>query len=92
MTIGELAQRLRVTTRTLRHYAQLGLLLPERVDARNGYREYSEAQLIRGMRIEQLKATGLALATIRDMLDSGSDTSQVLRRRRHEIEGIVADH
>ena len=38
MTIGELARRLRVTPRTLRHYEELGLLRPQAVDDRTGYR------------------------------------------------------
>ena len=39
-TIGELAELAGVSTRTLRHYESLGLLVPQR--AHNGYRSYSE--------------------------------------------------
>jgi DNA-binding transcriptional MerR regulator len=92
LTIGELAQRLRVSTRTLRHYAQLGLLLPEHVDARTGYRTYGEAQLVRGTRIEQLKTTGMSLSAIKESLESTGSAAPALRQRRQEIEQIVADH
>jgi DNA-binding transcriptional MerR regulator len=92
LTIGELAQRLRVTTRTLRHYAQLGLLMPEHVDARTGYRVYAMAQLVRGVQIEQLKATGMSLSAIKATLDSAAGATLALRQRRVEIENIVADH
>jgi DNA-binding transcriptional MerR regulator len=92
LTIGELAQRLRVSTRTLRHYAQLGLLTPEDVDARNHYRSYGEAQLVRGMQIEQLKATGMSLPVIKGIFESDRDPAEALRQRRQQIEKAIADH
>src|SRR5690349_5274029 len=73
MRIGELAQRLRVSTRTLRHYESVGLLTPASVDESTGYRSYGAAELLRGVRIEQLKGTGLSLEEIRAALDG--DTS-----------------
>jgi DNA-binding transcriptional MerR regulator len=91
MTIGELALRLRVSTRTLRHYDDVGLLVPERVDPHTGYRRYGGGQLIRGMQIEQLKATGLSLDAIRSILEGGDTPVDALRQRRREIEAIVAD-
>ena len=90
LTIGELAQRLRVTTRTLRHYDELGLLVPEHVDPGTGYRRYGHAQLLRGMHIEQLKGTGLSLSAIQGVLHD-RDTTEALRERRQEIEGLIAE-
>ena len=92
LSIGELAQRLRITTRAARHYDELGLLTPDQVDSRNGYRSYGEAQLVRGMQIEQLKATGLSLADIKRVLDSEGTTDATLRQRRRQIELLLADH
>jgi DNA-binding transcriptional MerR regulator len=92
LTIGELAQRLRVSTRTLRHYAQLGLLVPEHVDARTSYRTYGESQLVRGMQIEQLKATGMSLSVIKAALASDGHAAAALRQRRAQIDEIIADH
>jgi DNA-binding transcriptional MerR regulator len=92
LTIGELAQRLRVTTRALRHYDQLGLLVPEQIDPRTGYRSYGAAQLARGMQIEQLKSTGLSLASIKTVLDTAGSGTDALRQRRAEIEQRVVDH
>jgi DNA-binding transcriptional MerR regulator len=91
LTIGELALRLRVSTRTLRHYDQLGLLVPEHVERGNGYRMYGHAQLLRGVQIEQLKATGLSLSAIKDVLDNSAGATDVLRQRRIEIAQQVAD-
>lgn len=40
MNIGELSRRSGVSTRSLRHYEEIGLISPER--AANGYRHYAE--------------------------------------------------
>jgi len=92
LSIGELAQRLRITTRTARYYDELGLLVPDRIDARTGYRAYGEAQLVRGMQIEQLKATGLSLEEIKCVLDTEGITPGLLRDRRRQIEELLAGH
>lgn len=92
LSIGELAQRLRITTRAARYYDELGLLVPDRIDARTGYRAYGEAQLVRGMQIEQLKATGLSLEKIKCVLDTEGIAPGVLRDRRRQIEELLADH
>ena len=44
-TIGEFATIGRVSVRMLRHDDALGLLVPARVDAHNGYRHYAADQL-----------------------------------------------
>ena len=92
LSIGELAQRLRITTRAARHYDELGLLVPDRIDSRTGYRTYGEAQLVRGMQIEQLKATGLPLDKIKCVLDNDGTAEGLLRERRGHIEDLLADH
>ena len=86
MRIGELAQRLRVSTRTLRHYESVGLLTPASVDESTGYRSYGAAELLRGVRIEQLKGTGLSLEEIRAALDGDAPFADVLDVRKRQIE------
>lgn len=66
MSIGELADRSGVSTRTLRHYESVGLLMPARSD--NGYRTYSPADAKRLAQIQAMKLCGLPLATIRMLL------------------------
>ena len=89
MKIGELAQRLRVSTRTLRHYEAIGLLVPDHVDASSGHRSYGFSQLERGIRIEQLKAAGLALPDIRSVLDGATDLAVALAGHRAELSAAV---
>ena len=44
-SIGEFARLGTVSVRTLRHYDEIGLLPPAKVDPDTGYRGYSAAQL-----------------------------------------------
>ncbi len=92
MRIGELARRLRVSTRTLRHYESLGLLRPPHVDEVNGYRVYGQDELLRGVRIEQLKAAGFGLGEIGEVLDGAAPLRAALERRRGTVNGIIDDH
>lgn len=40
LTIGEFSSICRVSTKTLRYYAEIGLILPEEVNPENGYRYF----------------------------------------------------
>ena len=66
--IGEFSRIGCVTIDTLRHYDDLGLLKPERVDRFTGYRYYSAKQLQVLNRIRALKEVGLSLAEIARIL------------------------
>lgn len=66
--IGEVAQKLQVSTRTLRYYDQKGLLKPTKAD--NGYRFYSESQIQQLQLIIYLKGLGFSLAKIRTLLQT----------------------
>jgi DNA-binding transcriptional MerR regulator len=92
MNIGELARRLRVTPRTLRHYEQLGLLRPHAVDDRTGYRTYGPQELLLGIQIEQLKAAGLSLAAIGEVTGGDRSPEPALHRRRAEVTALLAQH
>lgn len=68
MRIGELARQAGVTTRTIRHYEQLGLVSPaER--ASSGFRYYTDHALARLHKIGQLKDLGLSLDDIAQVID-----------------------
>jgi DNA-binding transcriptional MerR regulator len=61
-TIGQFARIGGVSVRTLRHYDEIGLLRPVKVDPATGYRGYSAEQLGRLNRIMAMKELGLSLA------------------------------
>lgn len=72
--IAEVARVAGTTSRTLRHYGDVGLLEPSRVGA-NGYRYYDTAALTRLQRILMLRQLGLGVAAIGEVLDVADDTS-----------------
>ena len=75
-SIQEIARLTGTTSRTLRHYDDIGLLPPTRIAA-NGYRHYDEKALMRLQRILLLRQLGLGLPVIADVVeaDRGPETS-----------------
>jgi DNA-binding transcriptional MerR regulator len=68
--IGEIAEDLGVSTRTLRYYEELGLLTPSSY-SKGGSRRYVEADRQRILRIRELQAImGFNLEEIREILHS----------------------
>ncbi|WP_317231708.1 MerR family transcriptional regulator [Clavibacter capsici] len=68
-TVQQLADRAGVSGRTLRHYHRIGLLAPCRVGV-NGYRHYGPVAVARLQRILLLRATGMPLSRIAEVLES----------------------
>jgi DNA-binding transcriptional MerR regulator len=77
-SIQDIARLAGTTSRTLRHYGQLGLLDPSRVGG-NGYRYYDQDCLVRLQRILLLRELGLGLPAIAEVLDGQRDTAAALR-------------
>lgn len=77
-SIQEIAKKAGTTSRTLRHYGELGLLAPSRVGG-NGYRYYDQDALIRLQRILLLRELGLGLPAIAQALEGQRDTAAALR-------------
>ncbi|MFK0242769.1 MerR family transcriptional regulator [Microbacterium sp. NPDC090281] len=71
-SIQEIARLAGTTSRTLRHYDDIGLLPPSRI-ASNGYRHYDGQALVRLQRILLLRELGLGLPQIADVLGSSRD-------------------
>ncbi|QMU97029.1 MerR family transcriptional regulator [Microbacterium esteraromaticum] len=67
-SIQEIARLAGTTSRTLRHYDDIGLLAPSRI-AHNGYRHYDQAALVRLQRILLLRELGLGLPQIAEVLN-----------------------
>lgn len=79
--IGEAADILHVTNRTLRHWDQIGLLVPTR-RTRSGHRLYTDGDLARALQILVYREAGLPLQEIRGLLDAPGDAAAALRRQR----------
>ncbi|WP_069171475.1 MerR family transcriptional regulator [Streptomyces griseus] len=84
-SIQEIAGRAGTTSRTLRHYGDLGLLTPSRIGS-NGYRYYDQDALVRLQRILLLRELGLSLPAIRDVLEGQRDTAVALRAHLRLLE------
>jgi DNA-binding transcriptional MerR regulator len=77
MLIGELADALGVTRKTLRHYEEIGLVLPaER--AHNGYRTYPLQAVRRAQLVVGFRAMGLSIDQIRTLF---VEDGRTLRQR-----------
>lgn len=74
-TVQELADRAGISARTLRHYHQIGLLVPDRIGA-NGYRYYGPVAVARLQRILLLREAGLALGAIGEALASDANPDE----------------
>jgi DNA-binding transcriptional MerR regulator len=90
--IGTVARLAQVSVRTLRHYDDIGLLVPARVDPQTGYRSYSPGQMHRLHRILVLRDLGLPLAEIGDLLDRDVSVEQlrgILRMRKLQVHARI---
>ena len=78
--IGEVADKLRVSTRTIKYYEELGLIKPgER--SPGGFRLFREEDVERLKRILKMKGMGFSLTAIREVLavrDVASDADKVI--------------
>ena len=78
LSIQQLARLVGTTSRTLRHYGDIGLLEPSSIGS-NGYRYYDERALVRLQRILLLRELGLGLPDIGAVLDRETDEATALR-------------
>jgi DNA-binding transcriptional MerR regulator len=80
-SIAQVARMSKVTSRTLRHYDDIGLLRPARVGG-NGYRYYEREQLLSLQRILIMRELGLGLEAIAEIIHDGRDQVEALRMHR----------
>ena len=72
LKIGEFSRLMQVTVKTLRHYEQKELLLPDEVDEWTGYRYYSIDQMQRLQAIRDLQRLGFTLDEIKELYQDDS--------------------
>ncbi|CAM5565441.1 MerR family transcriptional regulator [Streptomyces xanthochromogenes] len=83
-SIADVARMSGVTSRTLRHYDDIGLLPPAWIGS-NGHRYYEEADLLRLQQILLMRELDLGLREIRAVLDSQVDRVAVLREHHQRL-------
>ena len=77
LKIGEFSRLMQVTIKTLRHYEQKELLIPDEVDEWTGYRYYSIGQMLKLNSIRKLQQLGFTLEEIRDLYNNESHTPSI---------------
>ena len=77
--IGEFSQFMQVTVKTLRHYEQKGLLVPDETDPWTGYRYYSLAQMQKLASIRNLQRLGFSLDEIKDLYDESEHVPSIVQ-------------
>ena len=87
--VGALAKKLDKTTRALRFYEQLGLLIP-RKRSKSGYRLYGEEALLQVRWIEQLQDMGFSLGDIKAFLE-GLDQAQNRPTKMNQIRSFYEE-
>jgi DNA-binding transcriptional MerR regulator len=85
-SIQQIAKLAGTTSRTLRHYGELGLLAPSST-GHNGYRYYDETALVRLQRILLLRELGLGLAQIGEILARPTSEEDALERHLAWLNG-----
>lgn len=80
-TVQQLASLAGISTRTLHHYDEIGLLKPARIKS-NGYRQYEEPELLRLQQILFFRELEFPLEEIRKILDNP----------RFDMATALADH
>ena len=96
LSIGEFSNICKVSTKTLRYYAKIGLLEPSEVNPENGYRYYSIDQLEKMLFINRLKAYSFSLEEIKAIMQSEETREDKLHhaflQKKQEIEKKVQDY
>ena len=80
LSIGEFSNICKVSTKTLRYYAEIGLILPDEINPENGYRYYSIEQLETMLFINRLKSYNFSLEEIKTILESEESQDEKLRK------------
>jgi DNA-binding transcriptional MerR regulator len=95
-TIKQLSDLAGITRRTLHYYDEIGLLAPTEISG-NGYRWYSEQELLRLQQILLYREAGVSLGKIKQILNNPSfdkvlalkEHMEVLQKQRTRLEGLI---
>lgn len=93
LQIGDVAERTGLSLRTVRHYEEVGLLVPAG-RSKGGFRLYTETAVERLLVIKQMKPLGFPLEQMRDVLetlDALADPATPAERRQG-LQAALADH
>lgn len=84
LRIGEVAAFFNVSVKTMRIYEKMGILKPEKVDEKTGYRYYGVNQVKQLDALLELRELGFSLAEIRDLLKAGPKQDDYMEALVHK--------
>lgn len=87
LTIGTFSLVTGLSVTSLRHYADVGVLVPAEVDVATGYRRYDLAQVPAGRTVALLRRLGVPVDGLRRAVTEGPD--EVLREHRDRLESSL---
>lgn len=106
LSVGEVARRAGLTTKALRHYDRVGVLVPA-VVGDDGYRWYAEEQVAIARTVARLRSLDVPLDVVRVVLDGAAEADirrhllthrgahqardDRLRRALHSLDHLIAD-
>ncbi len=91
LSIGRFARLSGVSIGALRHYHELGLLEPARVDSETAYRSYARGQLEEARLIARLRELELPLPEIRAILGADqTERRRLLAAHRSRLTALIA--
>lgn len=93
-TIGEFSKICKVTTRTLRHYDDIGLIKPVMINEENNYRYYDVSQARIMIFINRLKKYNFSLDEIKEILLKSDKefTKNKIKQKKYEIKKIIRSY
>ncbi len=74
MNIGGVAERSGLSTKTIRYYEEIGLVIPDRQD--NGYRDYAMGDLHTLQFVQRARSLGFSVEECRKLLGLYEDTNR----------------
>lgn len=92
LSIGEFSNLCKVSTKTLRYYAEIGLLMPLKINPETGYRYYEIEQLEAMLFINRLKSYHFSLEEIKEILDGEVPQEELLIHALLEKQQMMMKH
>jgi DNA-binding transcriptional MerR regulator len=91
LSIGDFSRMTQLSVKTLRHYHEVGLLEPARVDPATGYRYYAPEQVPTAQVVRRLRELDMPIADVRAVLASApTDRNALIGGHLERLENQLA--
>jgi len=91
LSIGDFSRMTRLSVKTLRHYHEVGLVAPHRIDAATGYRYYTADQVPTAQVVRRLRELAMPIADVRAVLAAAPEQrNTVISAHLHRLEAELA--